>query len=485
MQPRTQYARSGDLNIAYQVVGDGPIDLVFTFGWASHLDFQWTDPTLTRFLRRLAGFARVLVFDKRGVGLSDPVPTAPTVEERMDDIRAVMDAAGSERAALLGYSEGGSMAALFAAAHPDRTVALVMYEAWVCGLLDAERNPAGERWLEVDRLTRANLDRWGEGASLDLVAPSLAGNALDRRLYGAFERASMSPGMARALWDSFTAADVRYVLPTIRVPTLVVHHTDSTIPIEHARYAVEHVPGARFVELEGIDHAPFTHDADRIADEIEEFLVGARGTRRADRVLATILFTDIVGSTDRATELGDRGWRELLERHNALVRGELERFDGLEVKHTGDGFLARFDGPAKAIRCAGAIRDRLLELGIETRAGIHTGECELLGEDVGGLAVHIAARVMSTAGAGEIVVSSTVKDLVVGSEIEFAARGTHQLKGVPGEWALFAAEGERSARRVPAEALAPLHPDLGDRLARVVARRAPGLARAGARARRR
>ncbi len=489
MQPKTQYARSGELNIAYQVVGDGPIDLVFTFGWVSHLDFQWTDPTLTRFLRRLAEFARVIVFDKRGVGLSDPARRMPTLEERMDDIRAVMDAVESERAALLGYSEGGMMAALFAATYPQRTAALVMYEAWVCGLLDAQQNPGGERWLEVDRRSREAIACWGEGASLELVAPSLAGSALDRRLYGAFERASMSPGMALAMWDSFVRGDVRHVLRTITAPTLVIHHTGSSIPVENARYAAEHIPGARLLELDGIDHAPFTHDADRIAEEIEQALTGGRGAHEPDRLLATVLFTDIVGSTDRAAELGDRRWRELLTRHDTLVRSQLESFDGRAVKHTGDGFLATFDGPARAIRCACAIRDQLLEIGVGIRTGLHSGECRLLagdlGDDLGGIAVHIGARVMSMAGSGEILVSSTVKDLVVGSNIEFQPRGTHVLKGVPGEWALFAVQDGRGEDRAGAlSTLAPVRPALTDRLARTIARRAPGLARAGARARR-
>ena len=486
MQSKTRYARSGELNIAYQVVGDGPIDLVFTFGWASHLDFQWTDPTLTRFLRRLAQFARVIVFDKRGVGLSDPIGRASTLEERMDDIRAVMDAVRSERAALLGYSEGGAMAALYAAAHPDRTIALVMYETWVCGLLDPEQNPGGERWLEVDRRVRAAIDCWGDGASLDLIAPSLAASALDRRMYGAFERASMSPGMALALWESLIQGDIRYVLPTVAVPTLIVHHTGSTIPVENARYASRHIQGARLVELPGADHAPFTHDADRIADEVEEFLTGARRAHEPDRLLATVMFTDIVGSTDRAAELGDSRWRELLERHNALVRSELEHFQGREVKQTGDGFLATFDGPARAIRCACAVRDRLLELGIENRAGLHTGECELVSGDVRGMAVHIAARVMSSAGAGEILVSSTVKDLVVGSGITFHARGTRNLKGAPGRWALFAVTDDAPQDlRSPAAELAPVQPGLNDRLARTMARRAPGVARSAIRALRR
>ena len=483
MQPKTQYAKSGELNIAYQVLGDGPIDLVFTWGWASHLDFQWTDPTFTRFLRRLAQFARVIVFDKRGVGLSDPVAHTLTLEERMDDIPAVMDAVGSERAALIGYSEGGAMAALYAAAHPDRTTALVMYETWVCGLLDPEQNPGGEKWLEVDRQVRESIEHWGDGYSLKSVAPSLAKSGLAQHMYGAFERASMSPGMALALWNSFTQGDIRYVLPTIGVPTLIVHHTGSSIPVENARYAAQHIPGARFVELDGIDHAPLTHDADRIADEIEEFLTGARGAREPDRVLATVLFTDIVGSTDRAAELGDRRWLELLERHNALVRGELERYQGREIKHTGDGFLATFDGPARAIRCGCAIRDHLLDLGIEIRAGLHTGECELVGDDVGGMAIHIGARVLSLASSGDVLVSSTVKDLVVGSGIEFDARGTHALKGAPGEWALFAVRDDARQERGPSIAeLAPVRPDLNDRLSRTLARRAPGIGRVAVRA---
>ncbi len=486
MQPKTEYARSGDVNIAYQVVGDGPVDLVFTFGWASHLDFQWTDPTFTRFLRRLAQFARVIVFDKRGCGLSDPVGRAPTIEDRMDDIRAVMDAVGSERPVLIGYSEGGVMAALYAAAHPERTTALVLYETWVSGLLDPEQNLGGERWLDVDRQVRAAIDSWGEGLSLDIVAPSLAASALQRRLYGAFERASMSPGMALVLWESLIQVDIRHVLPTIDVPTLIVHHTGSSIPVENARYSARHIPGARFVELEGIDHAPLTHDADRIAGEIEEFLTGARGTREPDRVLATVLFTDIVGSTDHAHQLGDRAWRELLERHNGLVRGEFERFGGREIKHTGDGFLATFDGPARAIRCARAIRASLLDLGINNRAGLHTGECELVGDDIGGMAVHIGARVLGMADAGAILVSSTVKELVVGSGISFEERGSHALKGTPGQWTLFAVADDpnKSAGRPLAE-LAPVRPTLNDRFTRTLARRAPGIARSAARALRR
>jgi pimeloyl-ACP methyl ester carboxylesterase len=482
MQPTTQYARSGDANIAYQVVGEGPIDLVFTFGWVSHLDFQWAEPTLTRLLRWLAQFARVIVFDKRGTGLSDPVAHAPSLEERMDDFRVVMEAAGSERAAFLGYSEGGAMAALYAASHPDRVSALVIYETWVCGLLDPVENPGGEKWLDVSRRVLESIDHWGEGYGLDIGAPSLAASPLERRMYGAFERASMSPGMARALWDAVLHGDIREVLPVIGVPTLIIHHTDSEIPVENARYAAERIPGSRLVELDGTDHLPMGHDADRIAGEIEEFLTGTRGASEPDRKLATVLFTDIVGSTEIASSLGDTQWKELLEHHDTAVRTELHRFGGEEIKHTGDGFLVTFDDPARALRFARALRGGLRNLGIEIRVGLHTGAYELSGKDVAGVSVHIGARVMAEAGPGEILTSSTVKDLLVGSEIKLKPRGTHKLKGAPGEWELFALEDDTRARGSisPAE-LAPLRPDLNQRLANTLARRAPALARAGGR----
>ena len=485
MQPTTRYAKSGEVNIAYQVVGGGPIELVFTFGWASHLDFQWTDPSLTRFLRRLAQFARVIVFDKRGVGLSDPVPRAPTIEERMNDIPAVMDAAGSERAALIGYSEGGAMSALYAASHPERVSALVLYETWVSGLLDPEVNPAGHRWLELDRSVRDAIEHWGEGESLRSIAPSIAESAIQRRMYGSFERAAMSPGMARALWDSFVRADVRGALPMIAVPTLIIHHTNSTIPIEHARYAHDHNPNSTFVELDGTDHAPMTHDAYRIADEIEQFLTGRRpGPSVPDRVLATVLFTDIVGSTELASRIGDARWLALLERHDTAVREALDEQQGTELSHTGDGFMAAFDGPSQAIRCAFAIRERVRELGIEARCGVHTGEFSMAGRQAGGLAVHVAARVMSHAGGGEVLVSREARDLAVGPDIAFVPQGAHTLKGVPGKWDLYAAIPADSAQPT-AEDLAPLTPGMNDRIVRTLARRAPRLARAGARALRR
>jgi class 3 adenylate cyclase len=482
MHPRTQYAKSGDVSIAYQVVGEGPIDLIFTFGWVSHLDFQWAEPTLTRFLRWLAQFARVIVFDKRGTGLSDPVTHAPSLEERMDDFRLVMEAAGSERAAFLGYSEGGAMAALYAAAHPERVSALVMYETWVCGLLDPIENPGGEKWIEVSGRVAESIDHWGEGYGLDIGAPSLAASPLERRMYGAFERASMSPGMARALWHAVTQGDIREVLPAIRVPTLIIHHTDSQIPVENARYAVEHVPGARLVELNGTDHLPMGHDADRIAGEIEEFLTGARDAKEPDRKLATVLFTDIVGSTEMAASLGDSEWKRLLGEHDAAVREVLDRYQGEEVKHTGDGFLEVFDSPARAIRFARATRSRLRDLGIQIRTGLHTGEIEIAGKDLAGLSVHIGARVMAEAGPGEILVSSSVKDLAVGSGFKFKPRGPQILKGAPGQWELFALDDDTQPRgsASPAE-LAPGPVELRVRLAQTFVRRAPRLARASAR----
>jgi class 3 adenylate cyclase len=486
MQPTTQYARSGDVNIAYQVVGEGPIDLIFTFGWASHLDFQWAEPTLTRLLRWLAQFARVIVFDKRGTGLSDPVSHAPSLEERMDDFRAVMEAAGSERAGFVGYSEGGAMAALYAAAHPERVSALIMYETWVCGLLDPAENPAGEKWIGVSDRVLESIDHWGEGYGLDIGAPSLAGNQVLRRMYGAFERASMSPGMARALWDAVTQGDIRDVLPVLDLPTLIIHHTNSEIPIENAYYAAEHVPGAKLVVLEGTDHLPMGHDADRIAGEIEEFLTGTRAASEPDRKLATVLFTDIVESTQTAASLGDQRWKDLLERHDAAVREAVHRFGGEEIKHTGDGFLITFDDPSRALRFARAVRTELRRLGIEIRVGLHTGAFELSGRDVAGVSVHVAARVMAMAEPGEILLSSAVKDLIVGSELKCSSRGAHELKGAPGEWELFALDDDTGrATSVSAAELAPLRPDLNVRLSRTLARRAPALARATARVLRR
>lgn len=477
--PKTLYAKSGDVSIAYQVLGEGPADLVYVWGWISHLDFQWIEPTVSAFLRRLATFCRLIMFDKRGTGLSDPAGAGTTFDERMDDIRAVMDAVGSERATLLGFSEGAAMSALFAASHPERTNALILYDGWAVGP-HSDRVPAELRWPERVIQIQTTMERWGEGDTIHWIAPSFAGSTVLKRFWGMFERASMSPATARAHFEALTTFDVRDVLPTIRVPTLVLHHADSAIPAAGGRLMVHLIPGARYVELPGRDHLPGAGDPDAIAGEIEEFLTGARARPRSDRVLATVLFTDMVGSTQRAAELGDSGWRRLLERHDSLVRAELERFGGREVKQTGDGFLATFDGPARAIRCASSIIAAAYELGVQVRTGLHCGECELIGDDIGGVAVHLAARVCELAAPGEVLVSGTVKDLVMGSGVELVDRGTHDLKGVPGEWRLFAVGAER-----PASSSAPAafdQPGLADRAVRRVIRSTPGLGRAVVRA---
>jgi pimeloyl-ACP methyl ester carboxylesterase/class 3 adenylate cyclase len=451
MPPQTHYARSGDVNIAYQVVGDGPLDLVFVPGFISHLDLQWDDPRIARFLEKLASFSRLILFDKRGTGLSDPVAAPAPLEERMDDVRAVMDACGSECAALFGLSEGGPMSVLFAATYPERTRALVLCGTYPTGTPDPDDNPSGQRWVDTIQSARAAAEHWGEGHTLALMAPS-ADRESDRIGRGVFERSAASPQLVQTLFDMVLETDVRDLLPSIRVPTLVLHRQEEFIPVEGARYMAEHIPDARLVVLPGMDHIPFYGDGDGYAEEIEEFLTGARQAPVTDRILTTVMFTDIVSSTERAATLGDARWRELLSRHDELMRAQLERHRGREVKTMGDGFLATFDGPARGIRCARAVADQVRSLGIELRAGLHTGECELIGDDIGGMAVNIGARIGALADADEVVVSSTVKDLVVGSGISFSDRGSHELKGIPGEWRLFAVdhvEAPASSRLVP------------------------------------
>jgi pimeloyl-ACP methyl ester carboxylesterase len=439
VRPVTRYARSGEVNIAYQVVGEGPLDLVFVSGWVSNLDLMWQEPSYARFLRRLASFSRLILFDKRGTGLSDRVPEAdlPTLEARMDDVRAVLDAADAERAALLGHSEGGPMCLLFAATHPERTVALVLIGTYARRLV-GNGYPFGTSPEAYDAFLAEIADGWGGAVGLEARAPSLVDDTRFRTWWSDYLRMSASPGAALALTRMNGEIDVRPALETIGVPTLVVHRTgDRSLPVEGARYLAERIRGARLVELPGIDHLPFVGDQDAILDEIEEFLTGVRRGAGNDRVLATVLFTDIVGSTERAVQLGDREWRDLLDSHHLLVRRALESWRGVEVDTAGDGFLATFDGPARAIRCACAIRDAVRGLGLEIRAGLHTGECEVHGETVAGIAVHIGARVAALAGPGEVLVSSTVRDLVAGSGIEFDEHGEHGLKGVPGRWRLY------------------------------------------------
>ncbi|HLE78733.1 MAG TPA: adenylate/guanylate cyclase domain-containing protein [bacterium] len=439
-RPQTRYARSGEINIAYQVVGNGSLDLVCVMGWVSHLDLYWEEPTAARFLNRLASFSRLILFDKRGTGLSDRVPIKelPTLEQRMDDVRAVMDAVSSARAALLGVSEGGPMSALFAATYPERTAALVMYGSYARRMWDTD-HPWAPTEDDRDSWLRHIYEEWGTPLDLDERAPSAAKDPRFRQWWATYLSRSASPGAALALSTMNAEIDIRHVLGTIRVPTLILHRADDhTLRVEGARYMAERILGAKYVELPGEDHLPWVGDQDAILDEIEEFLTGVRRGPEPDRVLATVMFLDIVGSTERAAALGDRGWRGLLESYYAVVRRELERYRGREVDTAGDGLLATFDGPARAIRCAVAACQAVKSLGIETRAGLHTGEVEMLGNNIGGIAVHIGARVSALAGPGEVLVSSTVKDLVAGSGIDFQDRGTHTLKGVPGEWRLFA-----------------------------------------------
>jgi pimeloyl-ACP methyl ester carboxylesterase len=437
--PRTRYALSGDAHIAYQVFGEGDLDVVFVPGFVSNIEHYWEMPVVPELFERLGSFARVVIFDKRGTGLSDPVAGPPPLEQRMDDMQAVMDAAGVERAALYGVSEGGPASVLFAATYPDRTSALVLY-----GSTPRFRTDSDISWGATDEEMEAFIDEastaWGEGALLDKFAPSAAEDPGVREVWGRYQRASASPAMAKAVVEALFEIDVRDILSSIRVPTLILHRTGDLIaPVEGARLMAETIPDAKLVEFDEPDHLPFMGDYDSISDEIEKFLTGTRQTRPLDRVLATVMFTDIVDSTKRAAEAGDRRWRELIERHDELTRRQLDRFRGREIKTLGDGFLATFDGPARAIECACAIRDGVGPLGLHVRAGLHTGECELGGGDVRGMAVNIGARVGAAADPNEVLVSSTVKDLVVGAELEFVDRGEHDLKGVPGTWRLFAA----------------------------------------------
>ena len=444
--PRTRYARSGEFSIAYQVLGEGELDLVYVPGYMSHLEVFWEEPAYSRFLHRLASFSRLILLDRLGTGLSDRLPPgeAATLEQRMEDIQAVMDAVGSERAAVLGWSEGGMPCAAFAATYPDRTSALMIYGGFP-RMLEADDYPWGvpKEFYEEFWETAASI--WGEADSgnlLEFWAPNAAQDDAAREWFARFGRLAASPGAVRANSRAARDTDIRQILPSIRVPTLIVHRTDdSLVPVEGSRYMAERIPNAKLVELPGEDHLWWFGDHDAIVDEMEEFLTGVRHAPEPDRLLATVLFTDIVGSTERAVQLGDQRWRELLERHQSLVSRELARHRGRQVKTTGDGFLAAFDGPARGIRCARAIADTVHPLGIEIRAGLHTGECEVIRDDLGGIAVHTGARVMANADPGEVLVSQTVKDLVAGSGIEFEDRGTHELKGVPGEWRLFAVRG--------------------------------------------
>jgi class 3 adenylate cyclase len=434
-----RYARNGEVSLAYDVFGAGERDILVTFGWVGAFQAAWDNPRHARWLERLGTLGRVILWDKRGTGLSDrlPVDQLPTLEQRMDDMRVVLDAAGSERAVLFGISEGASLSALFAATYPERTDALLVCGGFARTLYDDDYPwaPTREAAEEFNEQVGAS---WGDNAwLLKLWAPSVADDPVAQAAWNRMLVFGASPSTAIAWLRMVQDTDVRHVLSAIRVPSLVIHRIDDQImPVEHGRYLGEHIPGARYVELPRADHLWWI-DGDDILDEVQSFLTGATAAYEPDRVLATVMFTDLVDSTTRAAELGDRRWRDLVEEHDKLVRSRLERYRGREVKSLGDGFLATFDGPGRAIRCAADLRDGVRQLGLELRAGLHTGECELAGDDIRGIAVNIGARVGACAGPGEVLVSQTVKDLVAGSGLGFEDRGEHELKGVPGSWRLY------------------------------------------------
>jgi class 3 adenylate cyclase len=432
---KTRYAKSGTVHVAYQVLGDGPGDLVYVQGAFTSLDVMWDLPAFRRFCEQLASFTRLIWFDKRGMGLSDRVQ-AGTLDERMDDVRAVMDAAGSGRAVLLGESEGGPLSMLFAAAHPERVAALVL-----CGAEVKERTdedwPWGESAAEFEQSMTRLAEVWGGGGLIDYLAPSLADGGQAREWLGRMQMNAATPGAAEAFLRMAFDIDVRDVVSAIRVPALVIHRADDQIcHVENARFLARHIPGARYVELPGSDHVPWAGGGEIVA-EIREFVTGVREPAEPDRVLATVLFTDIVASTGHASRLGDRRWRDLVSEHHALIRRELTRFRGREIDTAGDGFLAAFDGPARALRAACSIVRAVQPLGIQVRAGVHTGECEVLDGKLVGVAVHVGARVAAAAGPSEVLATGTVKDLVAGSGLAFEDRGPRFLKGLPDQWRLF------------------------------------------------
>jgi class 3 adenylate cyclase len=439
--PQTHYAKSGDVHIAYQVSGKGPPDVVIVHGFVSNVELMWEMPFTGPALRRAEQFARVVCFDKRGTGLSDRSVGVPTLEERMDDVRAVMDAANVERASLWGISEGGPMCLLFAATYPERTSSLVLQGSFA-RLSQAPDQPFGYPLEAVAPIVATFEEEWGTGAVLQNFFPSSAEDPEMRGVFARYERNSASPGAMVDIVKMLANIDVRSVLPTISAPVLVLHGArDSVVTVEHGRYLADHIEGARYIELTGDDHLPIHDEEQRHFDDIEEFLTGHRPDPISERVLKTVLFTDIVDSTATAGHFGDKDWRALLDRHDSIIRTEIDRFRGVEVNTTGDGFLAAFDGPARAVQCAMAAREGVGSVGLRIRAGVHTGECVERGGDLAGIAVHIAARVLASAKPGEVLVSRTVTDLVAGSGLSFIDRGEHELKGVPGDWQLFAVQG--------------------------------------------
>ncbi len=443
MVPETRYAKKGDISIAYQVVGDGPVDVVLVNGIVSHMALMWSDHQASAMFRRLASFCRLVMFDKPGTGLSDPVSGTPTAEQRVEDIVAVKDAVGLERASLLGYSEGGTPSMLFAATFPERCESLILLETAAKWQSSPDYLPEFHDTLEYPwTVMLEDVKHWGDGLVFARWAPTLGSLPGVASLFGSAERICASPGMAKALFYSTLDMDVRAALPRISAPTLVVNRENSFIPLELGRYLAREIPGAKLAVFPGQDHLVWVGDWEPIIDEMEQFLTGARHRSDPDRALATILFTDIVSSTERTAEDGDERWHSLVEQHDRLLRAEIERYGGRPIKTLGDGFLAVFEGPAKALRCARAICDAVRPLGVDVRIGVHTGECDRRGDDLAGIAVNVAARIVALAGTGEVLVSSTVRELVLGSGLEFVERGTHSLKGVPGEWRLFAVTGD-------------------------------------------
>jgi class 3 adenylate cyclase/alpha-beta hydrolase superfamily lysophospholipase len=440
--PETKFTQNGEISIAYQVVGNGPFDLVIVPGFVSHLEQAWEDPSYSRFLMQLASFSRLILFDKRGTGLSDRIGGIPTLEERMDDVRAVMDSVDSQQAALFGISEGGPMSVLFAATYPERATALVLYGSIAKGSRAPDYPWGGD--LEDDG-TKAWLEgwrtKWGGVYEIETWAPSMADDEVFRQWWAKYLRLSASPSAVIKVFEMNMGIDIRDILPSIQIPTIVLHRTgDQAVEIEQGQYLAKNIPGAKFLELSGEDHLWWVGDSESIVNEIQEFLTGEQPPMEIDRVLATVLFTDIVDSTKRTAEMGDSRWKDVLDTHNAVMVKEINRFRGRTIRSTGDGYLAVFDGPGRAIRCGTAVRNELGQHGIEIRTGLHTGEIDLMGDDVGGIAVNIAARVLAEAADNEVWVSRTVKDLVVGSGFTFEERGTHNLKGVPGEWSSYSVE---------------------------------------------
>jgi pimeloyl-ACP methyl ester carboxylesterase/DNA-binding CsgD family transcriptional regulator len=470
MRHETRYAKSGDIHIAYQIVGDGPLDLVFVMGWVSHLDYLWDGPS-AHFLNRLASFSRLILFDKRGTGLSDRFAELPTIEQRMDDVRAVMDAAGVRRAALLGISEGGAMCTVFAATYPERTSALILYGAY------AKRTRTPDYpWAPTVEQRNENLQRieqeWGGPVNLHALAPSAAGDERFRQWWATYLQRSASPGAAVALSRMNSQIDIRYILPTIRVPTLILHRSgDENIPVGGSRYMAEQIPGARLVELPGIDHLVFAGDQEDVLGEIEQFLTGVRPTPESNRVLATILLTEIVGAVAVAARLGQRAWHDLLADHDSIVRDEIARWRGREMSRTTAGCVAIFDGPARAVRCAAAIVERARDLGLDVRAGLHTGECEVTGSEVRGVASQITARVLERSAPGEVVVSSTIPDLVAGSGLTFEPLRRRVVTGTGRHLDLFqlhTPDALAATQQDAPDPLAPLSPREMD-VARLIA----------------